>query len=805
VYQVDPRFTRLNFIITFNYPITESKPTQSVRKNRTIPICLGGIFLLLKCAVLLLALLLLNHQSYSQLSIDHGKSFVNVSKGTNGGTVEPGDTLQIRATFVVSGSGTNDYVDSCAFFDVIPANTTYIKGTLAILTNEGMIYKTFTDTTGDDDGSISGTSIRINMGYKNNPTATAFRRGRIKYNDKPSFFGATCIMVASYKVKVTGAYNAKINIGGGSISYLPFGGSLSAVNFNQDSVMIFQNLGLCSNSSGSNAIQSEFGGTFGSGKAKNRTPSSNVPASYTYSLFGANAPEDYYYGISNNTSTGGVGYTTLNTWAIPDANIGTSGQSHRVFNVWDIIGDHTGAASQTAGNPATDTVNGTGGYMVVINSSYRTDTAFLDTVANLCPNTYYQYYAWFRNICSHCGCDSNGVAPGTTGYIPTGPGDSSGVHPNMTFSINGYDYYTTGNIVYSGQWVKKGFTYLTGPGQTSMIINVRNNAPGGGGNDWAIDDIGVATCAPSISLTPNKPDTLCMGADDTVSFKVASFFNNITQWELQQSVNGGATWTSPGTDTAGQAASGSATAVYNPLDGLYEYLITRYYRLNDINSLVEYRLTVATTTTNLSNANCSYIGSSSKLIYAVNCQTVLLTSLIFKGQLQEGLAQLQWISSYETQGTRYLIERSDDQQHYTQIGIVNGNAGNGLGSAYSFTDPRPVDGPTYYRINITDNAYSKFSNIVLLSNTAINFDIKSLVNPFTDVISFNMTVPQDGPATYTLVDLYGRIIQQERQNAVTGWNSVQLYPTCYLPSGTYILQIQYGDQRITKKLVKAPN
>ena len=92
------------------------------------------------------------------------------------------------------------------YFDVIPANTTYIPGTLAILTNEGKVYKTFTDALGDDAGGINGTNVRINLGYKNAPTATAIRRGRITYNDKPSFYGATCILIATYHVKVTGGY-----------------------------------------------------------------------------------------------------------------------------------------------------------------------------------------------------------------------------------------------------------------------------------------------------------------------------------------------------------------------------------------------------------------------------------------------------------------------------------------------------------------------------------------------------------------------------------------------------------------------
>ncbi|MDP9040349.1 MAG: hypothetical protein M3N30_00100, partial [Bacteroidota bacterium] len=110
----------------------------------------------------------------AQLKIDYGKSYVNLTKGGSGGTIEPGDILEVRATFVVGGSGVNDFADSCGYFDVVPTNTTYIPGTLAIRTNEGKVYKTFTDAAGDDAGTINGANVRINLGFKTAP-ATAFR------------------------------------------------------------------------------------------------------------------------------------------------------------------------------------------------------------------------------------------------------------------------------------------------------------------------------------------------------------------------------------------------------------------------------------------------------------------------------------------------------------------------------------------------------------------------------------------------------------------------------------------------------
>jgi hypothetical protein len=760
-------------------------------------------FTLLRITYTLLISALCGDPALAQLKIDYGKSYLNITKGATGGTIEPGDILEVRATFVVGGSGVNDYVDSCAYFDFIPANTSYIPGSLAILTNEGHVYKTFTDASGDDAGSITGTNVRINLGFRNAPTATATRRGRITYNDKPSFFGATCIMVATFRVQVTGAYGSQVNLGGGAISYYPFGASITSITFPTDSVMIFKNLGICPNSS-SNAISSEFGGTFGSGKAKNRTPSSSISNNYTYNVFGPNTPNDYYYNISNNTSTGAAGYTTLNTWAKPDPNIIGFTYSHRVFGVWDIIGDHTGALNPLLGNPATDTVNGIGGYMAVINSSYKPGITFLDTINNLCPNTYYQYSAWFRNICSLCACDSNGKGPGNAGYIPTGPGDSSGVHPNLTFNVNGYDYYTTGDMPYTGQWIKKGFTYLTGPTQTSMIIYVRNNAPGGGGNDWALDDISVASCVPNISLTPNKPDTLCRGSDDTVRFKVSAFFNNYTQWVLQKSIDNGATWTTPGTDTLGLAPSGTATPVFNPLTGLYEYLVTRYYRLNNVDTTIIYRLIIASTAGNLLNSGCNFITSSPKIVRTANCLIILPTQISVKGDLQTGnMARIQWTSLDETGSVIYVVERSNDAgAHFLPLASIAGTANPGMGSSYVYNDVTSITGDTYYRVEIIDHAYHNYSQIILLSTNQIALSISGLVNPFNHLISFNITVPDDNSIQICLFDSYGRKLMSSRQMTFKGMNRVELNEPNTLQTGMYVLQVFYRDQMITKEIIK---
>ena len=148
--------------------------------KKTVPNIVFRLRLLLSSVLLMV----FSTQYSNAQNIDFGKSYINITKGQNGGTVETGDTLEIRAAFVVR-SGT---YDSCRYQDVIPAGTTYINNTIKVLTNEGKVYKAFTNAYGDDQGWITGSTITINLGYNTaNSPSTAFRRGQIRSSHKPSF------------------------------------------------------------------------------------------------------------------------------------------------------------------------------------------------------------------------------------------------------------------------------------------------------------------------------------------------------------------------------------------------------------------------------------------------------------------------------------------------------------------------------------------------------------------------------------------------------------------------------------------
>jgi hypothetical protein len=560
-------------------------------------------------------------------AVDFAKSYINVTDGTVGGTIDPGDVLEIRAILVVQrpgNAGAAVAIDSVAFYDTLSANKGFhlLNDSMALKTNEGKLFRPtantyFTDSKLDTDagwittaGAGTDTALQINMGTG----ATRFARGKFGYKSKPSNFGNTCIIMATYRVRVNAVYGTKINYGGGGFSYRDSTtGTFYTVTFPDDSLEVYSSPGACPDAiSPTNIVGDEVGGTFGASPGppthlQNRGTSPNT--NYTYAPFGGgNGPGDYYYSVANNTSASG---TTVQTVAKPNAA--------RVFNLWDITGDHTGATNTAKGNPPcnlSQPISPTNpcGYMLVVNSAYRTDKAFEYNFSGACTETYYEISAWIKNICSKCGCDSNGVGAPNAGYVPTGVGDSAGVTPNIAFQINGIDYYTTGDLKHQGlggtqtgsdtlnKWVKRSFVYKTKPGETSFRMTLRNNAPGGGGNDWAIDDISIRTCYPNMTYSPSSNPTVCAGNTLTVTDTVRSYYNVYIYYKWQRSTDGGVTWTDiPGTNGV------AAPVLMSPNN--YEF--RNSYTIppsatTPANNGDKYRMVVATNAVNLAGSTCNY-------------------------------------------------------------------------------------------------------------------------------------------------------------------------------------------------------
>lgn len=715
--------------------------------------------------------------------VDVGKSFANITKITTGGTFNPNDVLEIRVTFAVRNVAPSQ-ITAVQVFDTVPVKTTYQASTLRVSTNESITYKTFTDGVDTDPASSVGGNILMNLGTG----ATAAAGGTIKNSDRPSFYSGTCIIVACYRVRInaTAIYGDTITIGG-KVQYR-ISGVLTVKNFPAYRIILSQlNNTPCSNGKTISAA-SDSAGTFATGSTQNRAAAVLFATTYIKQNISTGGPQDYNYAIVNNSSANGS--------TNPNSPMPESPSVNRVFGLWDIGGDHTAATNTAFGNlPAAPGTRK--GYMVLINSSYNTDTAYRETLSNLCPSTYYEFSGWFRNVCPRCGCDSTGKGSGSLGYLP-GPGnDSSGVKPNINFEIDGLAYYTSGDVRYdrAAPWKKFGFTFLTKPGQTTANFMIRNNSPGGGGNDWALDDINVSHCGPTQIMNYNPFVTGCsanpfvVNLSDTIRYL---FSNSYVYFKWQRSNVGGTIWT----DIPGASGSGLPIMV----NGQWQFVTNLApFLATPADSGKYYRVIVATSAANLTG-NCAYNDQSATMIRVINCGLLLATDFQqFKGQLVSEKGYLTWSASNEDNIKNYDIEKSLDGIIFNKIESLT--AKNIAESFYNFTDPDNITGDTYYRLKMNDgNAAYKYSKVVHLAITE-DFEVKNIINPFKTTISIGVNVAKEGMLNITLHNEEGQLVKSLQVSIKKGIDNIVL-DNITGPDGIYFLSMEFNNKTIRKKLVK---
>lgn len=164
------------------------------------------------------------------------------------------------------------------------------------------------------------------------------------------------------------------------------------------------------------------------------------------------------------------------------------------------------------------------GYMMVVNASFDPGLFFIQEISGLCENTLYEFSADIFNV----------IPPGNN-YIK----------PKIKFLINNTARYNTGDIPEDGKWHSYGFTFSTAPGQTSVILKMENDAPGGYGNDLALDNISFRPCGPKATVLPLGVSKVC--SENFTPYKLEAelegnqYKTPFIQW--QQSLNRGYSWT----------------------------------------------------------------------------------------------------------------------------------------------------------------------------------------------------------------------------------------------------------------------
>ncbi|MEM7574692.1 MAG: gliding motility-associated C-terminal domain-containing protein [Bacteroidota bacterium] len=268
-----------------------------------------------------------------------------------------------------------------------------------------------------------------------------------------------------------------------------------------------------------------------------------------------------------------------------------------------------------------DNSNDPDGYMMVVNASFSPGLFYEEEVDGLCENTLYVFSADIINL------------------IRTGTANHS--DPNISFLINDVEQFTTGNIPKTNNWATYGFTFTTEPGQTSVTLSLRNNAPGGIGNDVALDNITFRPCGPLAQILPQTIERICEDGENTELVATVDGDQYPTpafQW--QRSLDEGMTWTDiPGENDSTYLHTDLSAGFY-----YYRYLLANgpenlassRCRVNSNIKIVEVVPKLWTVTDTICEGLTYFSGSSAymesgiyedSLISAIGCDSIVTLNL----------------------------------------------------------------------------------------------------------------------------------------------------------------------------------
>ena len=259
---------------------------------------------------------------------------------------------------------------------------------------------------------------------------------------------------------------------------------------------------VCSGNFGTNIFDS---GNFGSGTSQVLSFDPQLAPGYIYTT--RLPPNDGYYSIVSSLNLG------------------------QVHSSWLTLSDNSADPN---------------GYMMVVNANFEPGLFYEETITGLCENVLYEFSADIFNLNAAWATDR--------------------IQANVSFLLDDEVLYSTGDIPRNEKCNTYGFTFTTKPGQTQLKLSLRNIAPGGIGNDLALDNITFRPCGSTALILPETVANICEDGEpiDLIATIIGSAFEDkFIQW--QQSFDQGSTWVNL------EGESGDTFTFNNLQAGFYYY------------------------------------------------------------------------------------------------------------------------------------------------------------------------------------------------------------------------------------------
>lgn len=177
--------------------------------------------------------------------------------------------------------------------------------------------------------------------------------------------------------------------------------------------------------------------------------------------------------------------------------------------------------------------------------------------------------------------------------------------------------------------------------------------------------------------------------------------------------------------------------------------------------------------------------------------------IVFQGNLNNNKVTLQWTVGQNETVERFEVERSLDGTNFTNAALVFSSEKAGAEN-YQYGETVSAD-KVFYRLKMTDKSYIiTYSKVLVFQtkNTITNNEIKIINNPVSDKLTLSFQANNDQVMEIKVMDMTGRLVQQEKVNSYKGMNMVSFSLSSTFKSGTYVVDLFDGTGHYTGKFVK---
>lgn len=171
--------------------------------------------------------------------------------------------------------------------------------------------------------------------------------------------------------------------------------------------------------------------------------------------------------------------------------------------------------------------------------------------------------------------------------------------------------------------------------------------------------------------------------------------------------------------------------------------------------------------------------------------------IVFNAKVSGSSVVCSWQTATEVNNDYFTLQRSKDGRNFEEVARIDGAGYTSNEHRYSYTDRKPLEGLSYYRLKQTDyDGKTEVFHVVSVntkSSLAVSETIHVIPNPVIDDFSIQFTAQHEGQATIIISALNGVTVLNREINFEEGKNS---YPLTFPPlsgPGTYVLRVINDD------------